>query len=379
MNSLLKQKKASSARQIVQFKSKKEYQKCLHRLKQLKRSLSHLQHIHPLAFIHSFMFPLQLPDVFDALPSIRSIEPDRKAKVHAFPSSVEVISEKPFIPWGIHQIRAPKAWRKSMGEGVHVAVIDTGINYNHPDLRHSISSGINVLRRFHLPIDDNGHGTHIAGTIAASSRGSGMLGAAPQAIIHPVKAFDMNGSAYISDIILGLDWCVRHRIQVINMSFGMKEKSSALMAAIQRAVDAGCIVLASSGNDGKRGEIDYPARFAETISVGATNTDRKIAKFSNRSADVDIYAPGEQILSTWTRHHYNELSGTSMATSHVTGVIALMLAVKPGLTLKQLKWKLRKHASPLKTIARTKQKTAGEVHALRAVDSLLLRKKSKRK
>jgi subtilisin len=217
-----------------------------------------------------------------------------------------------------------------------------------------------------MPNDDNGHGTHIAGTIAASSRQRGINGVAPQAVIHPVKAFDNQGSAFVSDIIGGIDWCVKNQIHIINMSFGMTTYSKALEAAIRNAYQAGVIVVASSGNEGKQATIDYPARLRQVIAVGATTRRGQIAPFSNISSKIDIYAPGDRIYSTWLRGKYHELSGTSMATSHVTGVIALMLSRKPGLKPMQVKSIIKKNA---KLLLRTGI-SIKEIHALRAVGAL---------
>jgi len=275
-----------------------------------------------------------------------ALEPDARAKVHGTVRSAPAVEQG--IPWGVRQIRAPMVWRLTTGHNIKVGVIDTGVDFSHPDLRHSISRGINLLARSMLPHDDNGHGTHIAGTIAAANQLSGMVGVAPRAIIHPVKAFDHNGSAYVSDIILGIEWCIRNRVDIINMSFGMKTRSRALLTAVQNAWRAGIIVVASSGNDAKRKAIDYPARFPQTVSVGATKRMRQIAPFSNRGSLIDIYAPGDKIVSAWLRGKYNEMSGTSMATSHVSGAIALLLAYRPGLSPAEIKEILRHSTMPLR-------------------------------
>src|SRR5690606_2659177 len=150
------------------------------------------------------------------------------------------------------------------------------------------SRGINLLVRSMLPHDDNGHGTHISGTIAAANRMQGMIGVAPRSIIHPVKAFDHNGTAYVSDIILGIDWCVPNKMDVINMRFGMETGRTPLLTAVSDACNAGIIFVASSGNAGKRAPVDYPARFPQTVSVGATTKLRRFAPFSNRGRLMDI-------------------------------------------------------------------------------------------
>ncbi|WP_235886156.1 S8 family peptidase [Paenibacillus cymbidii] len=275
---------------------------------------------------------------------------------------------KPAIPWGVGQIRAPEAWPLSTGSRVKVGVIDTGIDYHHPNLRDSFEGGINLVHPHLPPLDDNGHGTHISGTIAAAAKRSGIVGVAPHASIHAVKAFDHNGSAYVSDIVSGIYWCVRNRIRVINMSFGMKKKSGALEDAVRSAYHAGMIVVASSGNDGKRSGIDFPASCPLAVSVGATTKRSRIASFSNRGRAIDIFAPGEKIYSTWLNGNYHVLSGTSMATSHVSGVIALMLAAKPELTPRQIKWLLKRHAS-LMTV-RNELQVAYEANAYRTLLAL---------
>ncbi len=152
------------------------------------------------------------------------------------------------IPWGVRRIQAPQAWGKTTGYRVKVGVIDTGVDYSHPDLKHSLERGINLLSRMSLPQDDNGHGTHIAGTIAAANELQGMIGVAPRSMIYPVKAFDHNGTAFVSDIVLGIEWCVRNHMDVVNMSFGMRTRSRSLLSAVNYAYHSGVLIVASSGN-----------------------------------------------------------------------------------------------------------------------------------
>ncbi|QCT00847.1 peptidase S8/S53 subtilisin kexin sedolisin [Paenibacillus algicola] len=272
----------------------------------------------------------------------------------------------PGIPWGVKAIKAPQAWSISTGYGIKVGVIDTGIDVGHPDLQHSLGRGINLVHRGLPPFDDNGHGTHISGTIAAANSTRGMIGVAPRSIIYPVKAFDANGSAYVSDIIAGIDWCVRSGADLINMSFGMQTRSRSLLDIVNRAGQAGIVVVASSGNDGKRRAIDYPARYPQTISVGATDRKRKIASFSNRGQYVDIYAPGDKIMSAWLHGKYHEMSGTSMATSHVSGTIALLLAQRPGLKPAAIKALLQRTAVPLR-LQRGISSSEGEINTLKFI------------
>lgn len=290
------------------------------------------------------------------------VEEDDQVHIQATQGTIGTLTG---IPWGIKQIKAPQAWSISTGHRVKIAVIDTGVDFAHPDLKYSLTRGVNLVHRNIPPYDDNGHGTHISGTIAAANSTQGMIGVAPRSVVYPVKAFDHNGSAFVTDIILAIDWCVRAEIDIINMSFGMQTRSRTLLDIVGKANQAGVIIVASSGNDGKRRTADYPARYPQTISVGATDRSRKIPSFSNRGQFVDIYAPGDKIVSAWLQGKYHEMSGTSMATSHVSGAIALLLAQKPDLkktaTLKAL---LRRTSSPLK-LKKGHSVSDGEVNALK--------------
>ncbi|WP_246079659.1 S8 family peptidase [Paenibacillus piri] len=364
----------AESKHIIRFTNRHDFGACLEQWNLMKKSLPRLNGIQPLKIISAFSCALASISKLASVPFIQSIETDSKMSVHTskIVSAVQPAGKKASsgriggVPWGISHIRAPQAWGKSKGDRIRIGVIDTGADYTHPDLRHCLSYGVNLLNRHLMPNDDNGHGTHIAGTIAASGRQRGINGVAPQAIIHPVKAFDHQGSAFVSDIIGGIDWCVRNQLHIINMSFGMKTYSKALETAIRNAYHAGVIVVASSGNEGKQATIDYPARLRQVIAVGATTRRGKVAPFSNSSKKIDIYAPGEKIYSTWLRGKYHELSGTSMATSHVTGVIALMLSRKPGLKPMQVKSIIKKNA---KLLIRTGI-SIKEIHALRAVGAL---------
>lgn len=279
-------------------------------------------------------------------------------------------TQTPFISWGAKRIRAHKVWKHIPKRKIHIAVIDTGLDYSHKDLARAAGAGYNVLHPDSPPHDDNGHGTHIAGTVAANNPESGMTGTAPQTIIHPVKAFDQSGSALISDIVSGIEWCIKNRMDIINMSFGMQRSSPLLREAVRRAARAGIIIVASAGNDGKR-RTDYPARYPEVISVGAATRQGKILNISNRGRYIDLYAPGEEVVSTWLNGRYHALSGTSMAASYVSGACALLLAVKPGLTPKQVKQLLKRSQTPVSPAKKQGKTGVGIINVHRAVMRLL--------
>ncbi|MFC3798711.1 S8 family peptidase [Cohnella sp. GCM10012308] len=337
------------ARTIVRFARHEDGRRFLAKLAARRSRGMALRAARPIRVIGGFSLPLRADSLIPLLSYGCVLEEDRSVKIsrRALPRPFVQTDSKMDIPWGVRRIRAPQAWSRTTGQRVKVGVIDTGVDFGHPDLRHALSRGINLLQRASLPHDDNGHGTHIAGTISAANASRGMIGVAPRTEIHPVKAFDTDGSAYVSDIILGIEWCVHHGMDIVNMSFGMPNRSEALLKAVESAHRAGVLIVASSGNDGRKGRIDYPAGYGHTVAVGALDRRGRIARFTNRSAAIDIYAPGAKVESAWPNGRRRVMSGTSMATSHVTGAVALLLALRPGLSPSRIKDILRRSAKPL--------------------------------
>lgn len=352
-------------RRILTFHDPKLYLDCVQEWKQLSESASHWQHVSYSPLTHSIIAPSSLTTRIEAeFKQDLTIEEDIQVHIHAVQGNVEA---GPGVPWGVKQIKAPQAWSLSTGHRIKIGVIDTGVDFSHPDLQNSVTRGINLINRGTLPYDDNGHGTHISGTIAAANSTNGMIGVAPRSTVYPVKAFDYNGSAFVSDIVMGIDWCVRTGVDIINMSFGMQTRSRTLLEVVTKAHQSGVIIVASSGNDGKRRSVDYPARYPQTISVGATDRNRKIPSFSNRGQYVDIYAPGDKIVSAWLHGKYHEMSGTSMATSHVSGTIALLLAQKPDIKPATIKALLRRTSVPVGLRKGRSLIDGGEVQTLKFV------------
>ncbi|MBD3921809.1 S8 family peptidase [Paenibacillus sp. PR3] len=346
LQGMMAEKGASHRKRIIRFQHTQDFRRFLHEWSEMKGSVSTLQSVRQMGIIQAISCPIPDDSPHRRFDGRVWVETDQRVRIHGVTSRVPAPEKG--IPWGVAHIKAPQAWSTTTGHKIRIGVVDTGVDFSHPDLRGSLARGINLLNRSLLPHDDNGHGTHIAGTIAAANQLQGMIGVAPRSLIHPIKAFDHNGSAYVSDIILAIDWCVRNRMNIINMSFGMKSRSKALLSAVTNAANAGVIIVASSGNDGKRRAIDYPARYPQTISVGATTRLRRIAPFSNRGIYIDIYAPGDKITSSWLKGKYHEMSGTSMATSHVSGAVALLLAKHPDLTPAEVKATLRRSMQPLR-------------------------------
>lgn len=247
------------------------------------------------------------------------------------------------LPWGVDRINAEIVWGDSedatsvvlgnnAGQGVKVAILDTGIDIDHPDL--IVAGGANVLGPFRTNEydDDNGHGTHVAGIVAARDNEIGVVGVAPEVSLYAVKAFNRKGIGFVSDIVDGLNWIIENNIQVVNMSFGELGDNASLRDAIQRAYGAGIVMVAAAGNDGDA-FIYYPARYPQTIAVSATDRYDQLASFSSYATDVNqaeqinlLAAPGKDINSTWKGGGYYVGSGTSMATPHVVGTAALVIA-----------------------------------------------------
>ncbi|MDE2142609.1 MAG: S8 family peptidase [Elusimicrobia bacterium] len=228
------------------------------------------------------------------------------------------------VPWGIARVNAPNAWSVTQGQGVKVAVIDTGIDCNHPDLKANCAGGYNALDSSKPPMDDNEHGTHVSGTIAGVLDGKGVVGVAPKARLYAVKVLDKDGSGGLTSIIKGLIWAGRNRMDVANMSLGSPMGTIFMRAAVKFAQMEGVVVVAAAGNDGKA--VGYPAAYPEAIAVAALTPNEGIADFSNRGAKVEFIAPGEDVKSSVPGGGYAVFDGTSMATPHVTGLAALAVA-----------------------------------------------------
>ena len=233
------------------------------------------------------------------------------------------------IPWGVHYIGSHLCWQETKGQGVRIAVIDSGIDQNHPNLKGNLKGGVNLVDPGASFTDDNGHGTHVAGIIAASDTGTGIVGVAPEAELYAVKVLDKWGDGTVLNAINAIDWCLRNGIHVVNMSFGTDKYSRALEEAIRVAHSRGLMIVAAAGNDGAPGTVDYPAVFDQTISVAAVDQRGRLASYSSSGPEVDIMAPGSNILSTYRWGGFVRQSGSSMATAHISGAIALLKAKYP--------------------------------------------------
>ena len=259
---------------------------------------------------------------------------------------------------------------------VRVAIVDTGLDLTHPELQSSIVDGYNAMSGANPNNyqDDNGHGTHMAGIIAAKKNAQGIIGIASRARLVGVKVLDATGHGYLSDLLNGLEWVRTHNVRVVNMSLSFDETSPLLQAAVQSLNATGITLVASAGNkctvttandsggddsggddsggdttsvctgaqDPLQGGVKYPARYPEVISVGATDSNNQVTTYSRSGPELDVVAPGgstatQKVLSTLHGSRYAYGSGTSQATAHVTGAIAALLQMAPNLSVAQVR------------------------------------------
>jgi serine protease len=241
-----------------------------------------------------------------------SIEPDLER--HAFADSVTPGQQT--TPFGVNSVNAPAVWPvtrgKSLANGptIHVAIIDTGIDYNYSELSGVFKGGFNFVNRTGDPLDDNGHGTHVAGIIAAANNGAGVVGIASDVEVYSLKVLDTCGSGRTSDIMQAVQWVIDKKKEIggnwiINLSLGADNASVSEQAQFQAAADAGILVFAASGNGYPDSlTVAYPAAYPTVESVGAVEKTNKIASFSQRGTDLKLVAPGCEACtdldsSTW--------------------------------------------------------------------------------
>lgn len=257
--------------------------------------------------------------------------------------------------WGVKRIGAGTVHANgNTGAGVKIGIIDSGVNYLHPDLKDNFdptNRGYDFVQSDNDPMDVYGHGTHVAGTACAESNGFGVVGVAPNCALYSLRVLNNDGVGSWSATIAALNWAVTHGMQVVNLSLGnSKNPGTAVETAFDNAEAAGIAIVAAAGNSGnvagKGDKIIYPAKYASVIAVGATDSTNKRASFSSTGSTLELMAPGVSVLSTWNDStsyldpqptclldsfgnavcYYKQGSGTSMASPHVAGVAALIIA-----------------------------------------------------
>ncbi len=248
---------------------------------------------------------------------------------HKTPTSNVASLATDTLPWGIDTADAEKVWPLgNTADIIKVAILDTGISTKHTELKPNVKGCYNAISLFKNCNDLNGHGSHVAGTIGAVKNGKGVVGMAPQVDLYAVKVLNDAGWGYMSDIIEGIMWAATNNMDVINLSLGASTGSQSMHDAVVAAKNAGVVVVAAAGNNG--GAVGYPAAYPEVIAVSAIDQNKSIASFSSRGPEIDLAAPGVNIYSTYKGTGFATLSGTSMATPHVVGAAALVMASSIG-------------------------------------------------
>lgn len=239
--------------------------------------------------------------------------------------------------WNLPAIATEQGWDLSKGsKDVIVAVVDTGVQLNHPDLKGRLLTGYNAITNGSTPEDDVGHGTHVAGIIGALvNNGEGVAGISWYNNILPVKALDNSGAGTTYSVAEGIIWAADNGAKVINLSLGNYADSQFLHDAIKYAYDRDIVLVSAAGNDNTE-RPGYPAAYPEVIAVAATNAAHEKASFSNYGDYIDVAAPGESIASTYPDSQYAALSGTSMASPHVAALAGLVRSLNPDLTNKEV-------------------------------------------
>jgi subtilisin len=284
------------------------------------------------------------PGVDFALPGLAAVP----VPGAALKNSAAAPPDAAVSPWGVLRVQAPQAWKKTQGAGVSVCVIDTGIDRTHPDLKANIKGGTNIVAKTDDFNDDNGHGSHVSGTIAGTGAVNGIFGVAPKASLYGVKVLDASGSGSFDDVIAGMQWAVDHHMQVASMSLGADTGNQALQDAVAAMAKGGVTLVAAAGNSG--GAVGFPGGYPGAIAVAASDSADNLADFSSRGPEVAVIAPGVDIPSTYMNGGYQTLSGTSMATPHVSGLAALYISTHPGSTPDQVRAALQAAAVKLPNV-----------------------------
>lgn len=262
----------------------------------------------------------------------KAVERDERAAAAETPNDPSVPSQ-----WGLAEVGAPAAWDVTLGSNqVTVAIVDSGVDASHPDLRDQLLPGYDFVNNDADSADDNGHGTRMAGIIGAeASNGIGITGLAPHCKLLPVKVLGADGSGPYSAIANGITYAADRGARVINLSLAGSSPSVTLQSAVDYAVARGAVVVAAAGNFGT-GDPMYPAAYPNAVAVSATDSSDAVATFSNYGAWLSLGAPGVNILTTnWSASGdplYAASSGTSPAAAMASGAFALLLSAQPELS-----------------------------------------------
>ena len=237
--------------------------------------------------------------------------------------SAQDVSQK--AGWQITAFNLPSLWKITKGQGVKVAILDSGADLNHADLRDNLLPGINLVDPDKPPQDQHGHGSAMSGIVAAADRAFGIVGVAPECKIIPVKVLDAHGNGNFDNVAEGIRWAADNA-DIISLSAGCPVPLQQVRKALQYATAKGVPVFAAAGNAGFTNELFYPACYPESIGIGSIDENFDLSKFSCVGKNLDFLAPGSNIVCTVPPNWYATMSGTSLSTPWVAGVAALLLS-----------------------------------------------------
>jgi len=318
-----------------------------------------------------------VPSLVATVPAgaVAAIEDSPLVRYVSLDSEVTVRGQQ--LTWGVDVLDAERVWGgkedaltvasgRVAGKGVRVAIIDTGIDAAHPDL--DVAGGANIINP-DAPApswqDDEGHGTRVAGIIAARDNDIGIIGIAPEASLYAVKVLDMNGNGQVSDVVAGIDWCVANQMHVINLSLGVVHCEVIFQEACDRAYakGMGTIICGAAGNVGQDIYTAWPGNFGSVVSVGGTDQSDQHASLSVKGDAVELAAPGKDVLTTQMGGGYILQDGTSFSAPHVAGVAALVWSTGRYSTAERVRQHLRDTAIDLGSAGRDQLYGYGRVSA----------------
>ncbi len=265
-----------------------------------------------ISFIYFFFF--SRPEL------VKTKEPDTLA-------ILEKSKKEQVKSWSLSNL-CPEYYEFKTDHKVKIAVLDSGIEKQHDDLKNLVTKEYNAIEPHQPVIDTLGHGTTVAGIIAANHNSIGITGIASSvAELYDVKVLDDNGIGKIEHLVQGINWAIENNVEVLNISFGMSSNHQDLERIIEKALQKGIVVVASAGNN-YGGKVEYPANYDEVISVTAVDHAYKAASFAAENGKIDFAAPGVNVITTTISNEYSIENGTSLASAHVTGIVSLILANK---------------------------------------------------
>lgn len=297
-------------------------------------------------------------------PNVLYLEPDKTVKIQA--TATDPLYDEQYY---LNTIKVPAAWDLvDVNEELTISIVDTGIDFDHPDLKDSIVGGVNVIDENQSPKDDHGHGTQMAGIIAAAKdNNEGIAGILPGVDLIAVKALDEFGEGRSYDVAKGIRTSVDYGADIIILSLSDPFYSFDMEDAVRYAEEKGVLVVAAVGNRGER--IGYPAAFSTVLAVGSVNQSNRVSSYSNRGQELDVVAPGEKILTTTLDGKYTTASGTSLAAPQVAGIAGLIMSKYPDLTPAQIRDLIRYNAVDIEQAGWDTLSGYGLVDAVKSLNS----------